>query len=90
MNTQTMISVKMDKSLKVAAQKTAAEFGLPLGTMINAMLRNVVREKELNLSISERPSAYLRKAIAESERELALNPKPKGVSLKKMFEILNA
>lgn len=90
MNSQTMISVKMDKSLKVAAQRTAAEFGLPLGTMINAMLRKVVREKELNLSISEKPSAYLRRAIAESERELALHPKVKGVSLKKMFEMLNS
>lgn len=85
-----MISVKMDKSLKAAAQKTAAEFGLPLGTMINAMLRKVVREKELNLTIAERPSAYLRNAIAESEHELAKEPRPRGVSLKKMFQILDA
>lgn len=90
MNTQTMISVKMDKSLKAAAQKTAAEFGLPLGTMINSLLKQVVREKKLTLEVSERPSAYLRKVIAESERELAMSPKRKGVSLKKMFEMLDA
>lgn len=89
MHDQTMISIKLDKSLKKAAQKTAAEFGLPLRTLINTMLRRVVREKEFILTASETPSAYLRRAIEESEYAFASRGSQKPVSLKKMFEILN-
>lgn len=88
MQNQTMISVKLDKTLKEAAQKTAAEFGLPLGTLINTMLRRVVREKEFTLSACRTPSAYLRHAIEQGEQELASQLK-KPVSLKKMFEALD-
>ena len=90
MNTHTMISVKIDKSLKEAAQKTAADFGLPLGTMINSLLRQVVRDKKFTLDASEKPSALLRQAITECERELSVSRPSKGVSMKKMFEKLDA
>ena len=81
-----MISVKMKTSLKEAAQETAAEFGLPLSTIITAFLRQLVRQKELSLTLSEAPSAYLRAVIAESESGKEKSAK----SLEEMFEKLDA
>ena len=89
MNNQTMISVKMDRSLKEAAQKTAAGFGLPLGTMINTLLRQVVHRKELLLTTPEVPSAYLKKALREAEKEIPHLLKQKAYTLKEMFEELD-
>jgi len=63
--------VKTKKSLKKAAQRTAEEIGMPLGTLINSFLKQFVRTKEVSFSASrEYPSASLRRAIAEGEREL--------------------
>lgn len=71
MNTKTLISIKMDKSLKQAAQETAEELGFPLGTLINSFLKQLVRTKEVNFSVSYRPSKYLISAIEEAEKESA-------------------
>lgn len=65
-----MISVKTDRILKNEAQKTASELGMPLGTVINAFLRQFVRDREITVSVAHKPSASLRKAIAEAERDL--------------------
>lgn len=89
MPTQTMISVKMDKSLKIAAQKTAAEFGLPLGTMINAFLKQIVREKKLTLSLSLSPTPYLKHIISEGDAELRKSKKLAPKSYDEMFRSLN-
>lgn len=88
-NTQTMISVKMDKKLKAAAQKTAAEFGLPLGTLINAMMRQVVQRKELLLTVPETPNAYMRKCLRDAEKEIPKLTKKKGYTLDEMFAELH-
>ncbi len=90
MNAQTMISVKMDKSLKLAAQKTAGEFGLPLGTLINAMLRQVVQRREFLLVAPEVPNAYLRKALRDAEKEVPKLKGKKGYTLEQMFKELDA
>jgi len=89
MGSQTMISVKIDKDLKEAAQQTAKEFGLPLGTMINVWLRQVVRDKELTLSNSYKPTPYLEKIIEESEKELESGKSITYSSLDEMFKDLD-
>ena len=67
---KTIINIKTDKSLKEAAQETAREMGVPLGTAINAFLKQFVREKELTLSANkETPTPYLLRVIAEAKRE---------------------
>ena len=66
---KTIINIKTDKSLKEAAQETAREMGVPLGTAINAFLKQFVREKELTLSVNkEAPTPYLIRVIAEARR----------------------
>lgn len=50
MSTKTVINVKTDKDLKNKAQKLAKNLGLPLGTVINAYLREFVRERRIVFS----------------------------------------
>lgn len=72
MNTKTILNIKLDKSLKEEAQKVSKELGLPLGTAINAFLKQFVREKEIVLSSNEYiPSLYLQQVIQEAEKEYA-------------------
>ena len=67
---KTVLTVKTDKSLKLQAQKTAEEFGIPLGTIMNAFLRQFVRNKEISLDISYQPTKYLMDILKEAEDDL--------------------
>ena len=67
---KTLLTVKTEVSLKRAAKETAEELGLPLGTAINAFLRQFVREREITLSALYKPSSYLRDVLKEAERDL--------------------
>ncbi len=72
-NTKTLLTVKIDKVLKANAQKTAEEIGIPLGTLVNSMLRGFVRDKEITLSaVSYEPSKSTIRAIKQAEKEIAL------------------
>lgn len=71
MNTKTLLTIKTDKTIKKSAQSVAEEIGVPLSTVINAFLKQFVRDKEVSFSASYNPSPYLRKVIEESDKELA-------------------
>ncbi|MDP1706966.1 MAG: hypothetical protein Q8L30_00170 [bacterium] len=58
-NTKTLLTVKIDKKLKAQAEKIASEFGLPLGTMVNTLIRRTVNEGRLEL-IAVKPAALRR------------------------------
>lgn len=66
-NTKTLLTVKIDKKLKERAKATAAEFGIPLGTMINSFILNTVENRRFALTL--KPSTRLKKSIAESHKE---------------------
>ena len=66
---KTILNIKTDKNLKSAAQETAKELGIPLTTAVNAFLRQFVRDRELIISASFKPSPYLEQIIREAERE---------------------
>jgi addiction module RelB/DinJ family antitoxin len=87
-NTKTVLTVKIDKELKLRAQKTAASFGLPLGTMVNSLLSDVVRSGRLELELH--PTPRLKRSIAEAEREYKSGKLKKFSSMKKMLADLNS
>lgn len=66
-NTKTLLTVKIDKKLKERAKQTAAEFGIPLGTMINSFLLNTVENRRFALTL--RPTVRLKKSIVEAHKE---------------------
>ena len=78
MNTKTVINIKTDKLLKRSAQKVAEEMGLPLGTIVNAYLRNLVREQRVIFSIPPTPNkktqALLRSALRDMAQKKNLSP----------------
>lgn len=67
---KTILNIKTEKELKEAAQETAKEIGIPLGTAINAFLKQFVRDKEIILSSNNSvPTPYLQSVIKEAEKE---------------------
>jgi antitoxin component of RelBE/YafQ-DinJ toxin-antitoxin module len=66
-NTKTLLTVKIDKELKKRAEKTAAAFGLPLGTMVNALIRRTVEEGQMEMVT---PSASALRRINRIRKEL--------------------
>jgi antitoxin component of RelBE/YafQ-DinJ toxin-antitoxin module len=89
-NTKTLLTVKTDKSLKLAAQETAAELGFSLGTLVNALLRQFVRTKEVNFSASYTPTPYLVAIMEEVEKERAEGRLPKPLPLDEFLAELNS
>ncbi len=65
----TTILIKTDQALKKAAQETAKELGVPLSTAVNVFLKQFVRDRELTISATYKPSAYLARVLAEAEEE---------------------
>ncbi len=66
-NTKTLLTIKIDKGLKERAKLTAAEFGIPLGTIVNSFLLNTVENRRFALNL--RPTTRLKKSIADAEHE---------------------
>ena len=72
MNSNTTLTIKIDKKLRDDAKKTADRMGIPLTTAVSAMMRKFARDGVLVLEAdcpfpSHTPNAETRKAIAEVE-----------------------
>ena len=68
-NTKTLLTVKTEKTLKKAAEETAARVGLPLGTVVNGFLRNFVSEQRIEFYAPLIPNARTRKIIDAARKE---------------------
>jgi len=68
---KTVINIKADKDIKKGAQKIAQELGLSLSTVINAYLRQFVRNKEIHLSTAPHMSPELEKFLGKAEKDIA-------------------
>lgn len=53
---KTVINIKTDKDLKLEAQEVAKDLGLPLGTLINAYLRDLVHERRVVFTTHPMPN----------------------------------
>ena len=70
MNTDTVLTVKTDKRLKADAKKVSEELGVPLSTVVNAFLKQFIRDREVILSASRyHPTPALIRIIEEARRE---------------------
>ena len=68
---KTLLNIKTDRKLKLDAQRVAKELGLPLGTIVNSYLRELIREKHVVFSVPPRPNKrtrYMLKSIAADMR----------------------
>ena len=64
-----IINIKADKEVKENAQRVAKELGLPLGTIINAYLKELVREKRVVFSTPPTPNLRTQKLLRKILRE---------------------
>ena len=68
---KTIINIKTDRDVKELAQKIAKELGLPLSTIVNAYLKDFIRNKSVNLAIAPRMSRQLESLIGRVEKDVA-------------------
>jgi len=69
---KTVLNVKVDREVKIRAQKAAAELGLPLSIVVNENLRRFASERAITFAAPLKPSKKLAKWVREAERDLKM------------------
>ena len=68
-----VINIKTDANIKTQAQKIAAEFGLSLSGILNAYLRDLIRNKQISFNLNqkkqEEPTQYMLDCLQESQED---------------------
>ena len=72
-----ILNIKTDIDVKKKAQKIAKEMGVPLSTIVNVQLKQLISERRGMLRAPLIPNARTRKAIDDARKELK---KRKGIS----------
>lgn len=71
MSDSTTMSFKIDKSLKSRAQATAKTIGIPLSTLINAYLNDIVATGRVEFTATEHMTPQMERIIEKVESEIA-------------------
>lgn len=66
----TTIHIKTDIKTRDNAKKVAENFGLSLTSLVNALLKQIVRTKHLTLSMEEKPTPYMLESLKKSEEDV--------------------
>ena len=82
---KTIINIKADKEIKEGAQKVAKELGLPLSTVLNAYLKQFIRNREAYFSVAPHMTSELEKltVMARQDYKKKKNLSPLFSSAKK-------
>lgn len=67
---QTVISVRTDKNVKVAAQQVAKSAGISLSSLINSYLRQIIVTRRVEIYAPEPMTPKLEGLIAKVEKEI--------------------
>jgi addiction module RelB/DinJ family antitoxin len=67
--TKMMISIKADREVKEKAQHIAEELGLSLSAIINASLKQFIRERKVEFSAAPRTTPYLEGVVKEARAD---------------------
>ena len=88
---KTVISVKTDKETKRRAKAVADEIGIPLGTLLNAYIKQIAATGVVHFSVTEPMTPKMERLIAEAEKEIA-SGKTSGpfTTTEDLFEHLDA
>lgn len=66
---KTLMSIKVDTDAKVKAQKIARDFGLPLSTLMNAYLWQLIRTKEIHFFLEGELKPSVKKRLDRLTKE---------------------
>ena len=64
-----MINIKTDKDVKEEAQHIALELGLTLSAIVNASLKQFIRERKVEFSVAPRMTPYLENVVKEARAD---------------------
>ena len=67
---KTLISVKIDQDIKNQAQSLSQNLGIPLSTLVNAYLRQFVREEKATFTAAWQMSPELEKILGPVEKDI--------------------
>ena len=67
---KTLISIKADTDVKDKAQKVARDLGLPLSTLVNAYLRQLIRTKEAHFYVEGELKPAVKKRLDRIEKDV--------------------
>ena len=67
---KTVISVKVDKSVRDKARKVAKKIGVPLSMVINNQLKRFAEEERIEFRAPLMPNAKTRKVLDEALRDI--------------------
>lgn len=67
---KTIINIKTEKEVKTNAQKLAKEMGFSLSAVINAYLKQFIRNKEVHFSIASKMSPELENLLGKIEFDI--------------------
>lgn len=69
-NDSTILSLKTKKQVKGLAQLRAKQLGIPLGTLVNAFLRDLGQTGEVHFTIAEPITPKMSKLIEEMRTDI--------------------
>jgi addiction module RelB/DinJ family antitoxin len=89
---KTLLNVKIEENVKKEAKIIAQDFGLSMSALVNALLRQVIREKCLDLFVAPKPSKKLETLLKKMERDIqrSQNLSPKFSTGKKAIAYLDS
>ena len=89
MNTA-VLNIKTDPKTKQQLKVFAAQMGLPVSSLINAQIRQMLRSGEVHLTTTLEPTPYLEKIMHEADKDIqrGRNLSPVFDSVDDMFKHL--
>ena len=67
---KTLINIKADPGVKAKAQKVARDLGMPLSTIINAYLGQLIRTKEVHFALEGELKPSVKKRLDRLTKEV--------------------
>lgn len=71
------INIKVDPETKQQVQEFAAELGLPVSAIINAQLKQMLRDRKIELSTALKPTPYLTTIMEQVEVVIKAKKEPR-------------
>ena len=68
--TKTILNLKTDPSTKQQIQEFAAELGVPVSVIMNAQIKQMLRDRKIVLSTELEPTPYLIRIMEQVEEDL--------------------
>lgn len=67
---KTVVNIKVDKDIKIKAQELSNNLGISLSTILNAQLRQFVRDKAISFSVVPKMSEDLEKIVSATNADV--------------------